>query len=160
MASGHAINHRCSDRRSRGHSGRPTQDAQGHAHGGADGGPDTGSDRRSARGAGQGVGIFGSVFSHLSLLDSRGRLPHDFLRGQLPALGAAGSVRCHSNVWRRARRSHQVFAVMGTPLFVLDLYAHAYHIDFGAAAARYVDAFLANTDRDEVQRRLEAARQG
>jgi len=49
---------------------------------------------------------------------------------------------------------------MGTPLFVLDLYAHAYHIDFGAAAARYVDAFLANTDRDEVQRRLEAARQG
>lgn len=53
---------------------------------------------------------------------------------------------------------HSQSAVMGTPLFVLDLYEHAYHIDFGAAAARYVDAFFANAHWDEVQRRLEAAR--
>ena len=53
---------------------------------------------------------------------------------------------------------HSQSAVMGTPLFVLDLYEHAYHIDFGAAAARYVDAFFANAHWDEVQRRLDAAR--
>lgn len=55
---------------------------------------------------------------------------------------------------------HSQSAVMGTPLLVLDLYEHAYHIDFGAAAARYVDAFFANVHWDEVQRRLEAARKG
>jgi len=53
---------------------------------------------------------------------------------------------------------HSQSAVMGTPLLVLDLYEHAYHIDFGAAAARYVDAFFANVQWDEVQRRLEMAR--
>src|SRR6187399_3137599 len=53
---------------------------------------------------------------------------------------------------------HSQSAVMGTPLLVLDLYEHAYHMDFGAAAARYVDAFFANVHWDEVQRRLEAAR--
>jgi len=53
---------------------------------------------------------------------------------------------------------HSQSAVMGTPLFVLDLYEHAYHIDFGAAAARYVDAVFANAHWDEVQRRLEQAR--
>lgn len=55
---------------------------------------------------------------------------------------------------------HSQSAVMGTPLLVLDLYEHAYHIDFGAAAARYVDAFFANAHWDEVQKRLEAARKG
>ncbi|MEO8500017.1 MAG: Fe-Mn family superoxide dismutase [Vicinamibacteria bacterium] len=53
---------------------------------------------------------------------------------------------------------HSQSAVMGTPLLVLDLYEHAYHIDFGAAASRYVDAFFANVHWDEVQRRLESAR--
>lgn len=53
---------------------------------------------------------------------------------------------------------HSQSAVMGTPLLVLDLYEHAYHLDFGAAAARYVDAFFANVHWDEVQRRLEGAR--
>ena len=53
---------------------------------------------------------------------------------------------------------HSQSAVMGTPLLVLDLYEHAYHIDFGAAAARYVDAFFTNVQWDEVQRRLESAR--
>lgn len=55
---------------------------------------------------------------------------------------------------------HSQSAVMGTPLLVLDLYEHAYHLDFGAAAARYVDAFFANVHWDEVQRRLEVARKG
>lgn len=30
----------------------------------------------------------------------------------------------------------------GTPLLALDMYEHAYHMDFGAAAGAYVDAFM------------------
>jgi superoxide dismutase, Fe-Mn family len=40
------------------------------------------------------------------------------------------------------------------PLLVLDMYEHAYHIDYGAAAARYVDAFMQNVNWEEVSRRL------
>ena len=34
------------------------------------------------------------------------------------------------------------------------MYEHAYHLDYGAAAARYVDAFMENVDWEEVSRRL------
>jgi len=30
----------------------------------------------------------------------------------------------------------------GRPILVLDMYEHAYHMDYGAAAARYVDTFM------------------
>ncbi len=38
-----------------------------------------------------------------------------------------------------------------------DMYEHAYHMDYGAAAAKYVDAFMQNVNWDEVNRRVEAA---
>ena len=41
------------------------------------------------------------------------------------------------------------------PLLVLDMYEHAYAVDYGAAAAKYVDAFMANVKWDEVLRRHE-----
>jgi Fe-Mn family superoxide dismutase len=43
------------------------------------------------------------------------------------------------------------------PLLVLDMYEHAYHIDYGAEAARYIDAFFQNVNWDEVERRRERA---
>jgi Fe-Mn family superoxide dismutase len=43
------------------------------------------------------------------------------------------------------------------PLLVLDMYEHSYHLDYGAAHARYIDAFFANVSWDEVNRRLERA---
>jgi len=52
---------------------------------------------------------------------------------------------------------HMHNAVLGAPLLVLDMYEHAYHMDFGAAAGRYVDAFMANVNWDEVSRRAEWA---
>ena len=52
---------------------------------------------------------------------------------------------------------HMHNAVLGAPLLVLDMYEHAYHMDFGAAAARYVDAFMDNVNWDEVGRRVEWA---
>jgi len=43
------------------------------------------------------------------------------------------------------------------PLLVLDMYEHAYQMDFGAAAAKYLDAFFANINWDEVNKRYERA---
>jgi Fe-Mn family superoxide dismutase len=46
---------------------------------------------------------------------------------------------------------------MSRPLLVLDMYEHAYHMDYGAAAAKYVDAFMNNVNWEEVNRRTEAS---
>jgi Fe-Mn family superoxide dismutase len=46
----------------------------------------------------------------------------------------------------------------GRPILVNDMFEHAYHIDYGAAAARYVDAFMDNVNWDECNRRYEEAR--
>ena len=43
------------------------------------------------------------------------------------------------------------------PILALDMYEHAYHIDFGANAKAYVDAFLRNVDWTAVQARHEDA---
>lgn len=42
------------------------------------------------------------------------------------------------------------------PLLVMDMYEHAYQIDFGAAAAQYIDAFFRNIQWEVVASRLEA----
>ncbi|MBN8831346.1 MAG: superoxide dismutase [Sphingomonadales bacterium] len=47
---------------------------------------------------------------------------------------------------------------MSTPLLVLDIYEHAFHMDYGAAAAKYVDAFMQNVDWEIVDRRYRALR--
>ncbi|MPZ46264.1 MAG: superoxide dismutase [Betaproteobacteria bacterium] len=44
-----------------------------------------------------------------------------------------------------------------TPVLALDMYEHSYHIDYGAAAAKYVDAFMQNVRWEEVDRRFSAA---
>ena len=44
-----------------------------------------------------------------------------------------------------------------TPVLALDMYEHAYHMDFGAKAAAYVEAFMANIRWDAVYRRYGAA---
>ncbi len=42
------------------------------------------------------------------------------------------------------------------PLLVMDMYEHAYHMDYGAAAAKYIDAFMANVNWDAVAERMTA----
>jgi Fe-Mn family superoxide dismutase len=42
----------------------------------------------------------------------------------------------------------------GTPLLALDMYEHSYHLDYGAKAAAYVDAFMNNINWENVSRRL------
>jgi len=52
---------------------------------------------------------------------------------------------------------HTQTAASSAPLLVMDMYEHAYQMDYGAAAARYLDAFFQNIQWDEVHRRLERA---
>ena len=44
-----------------------------------------------------------------------------------------------------------------TPLLALDMYEHAYHLDFGAKAGAYVEAFMRNIAWDAVYLRYDAA---
>ena len=53
---------------------------------------------------------------------------------------------------------HKETVAMGVPVLVCDMYEHSYAIDFGAAAAKYVDAFWQNVDWAVVDRRLGKAR--
>lgn len=40
-----------------------------------------------------------------------------------------------------------------TPILALDMYEHSYHMDYGAKAAAYVDAFMQNIAWDRVAKR-------
>ncbi|MBC8750450.1 MULTISPECIES: superoxide dismutase [Paraburkholderia] len=44
----------------------------------------------------------------------------------------------------------------GVPILALDMYEHSYHMDFGAKAAAYVDAFMQNIDWTRAVTRFEA----
>ena len=46
------------------------------------------------------------------------------------------------------------------PILALDMYEHAYHIDFGARAAAYVDAVMANLHWERIAARYRQARHG
>lgn len=45
----------------------------------------------------------------------------------------------------------------GVPILALDMYEHAYHMDFGAAAGAYVDAFMGNISWAAVYGRYQRA---
>jgi Fe-Mn family superoxide dismutase len=64
---------------------------------------------------------------------------------------ATGELR---NQWAS---DHMHGAVAGVPMLVLDMYEHSYHLDYGSAAARYLDAFLDNVDWQIVDRRFQLA---
>jgi Fe-Mn family superoxide dismutase len=52
---------------------------------------------------------------------------------------------------------HTPAIVGGIPVLALDMHEHAYHIDFGANARAYVDAFMRNIDWKAVEGRHEDA---
>jgi Fe-Mn family superoxide dismutase len=53
---------------------------------------------------------------------------------------------------------HMHNAPTGIPLLALDMYEHAFHMDYGAAAAKYIEAFMQNVKWEEVNRRYSSAR--
>jgi Fe-Mn family superoxide dismutase len=84
-------------------------------------------------------------------------------------VGSANAMRGGSG-WvllsysRRDRRLHNQVGfdhtqaiVDAVPVLALDMYEHAYHIDFGANATAYVDAFMRNVDWAVVADRMREA---
>lgn len=68
-------------------------------------------------------------------------------------LGFNQHTRQVENYWM-ADHAHAPAAT--TPLLVMDMYEHSYQMDFGAAAARYIDAFFQNVQWDAVAARIAA----
>lgn len=56
------------------------------------------------------------------------------------------------NYWAADHAHNSPFSV---PLLLLDMYEHSYQMDYGAAAAKYIDAFMQNVNWDEVNARVE-----
>jgi Fe-Mn family superoxide dismutase len=78
-----------------------------------------------------------------------------------PSLGGSGWVvlgynRQFGTVENYWMADHLHSPVMTVPLLVMDMYEHSYHMDFGAAAAQYVDAFFNNINWESVLARIEA----
>jgi len=70
-------------------------------------------------------------------------------------LGYNGQFGTLENYWM-ADHMHNPAATV--PLLVMDMYEHSYHMDFGAAAGQYVDAFFNNVNWERVLARMEALR--
>jgi len=85
----------------------------------------------------------------------------DFRRTGMSLGGGSGWVILNYNyrdqvVHNYWAADHTVNLAWGVPLLVMDMYEHAYAMDYGANAGAYVDAFFQNINWDEVNRRTVA----
>jgi len=76
--------------------------------------------------------------------------------------GGSGWVTLALNLETRDLRiygatGHNQAVAAGVPLLVLDMFEHAYAIDYGAAHGKYVEAFFKNVDWAVVDKRLARA---
>jgi Fe-Mn family superoxide dismutase len=69
-------------------------------------------------------------------------------------LGFNEHTRQLENYWMA---DHASAPAATRPILVMDMYEHAYQMDYGAAAAKYIDAFFQNIQWEKVAQRLEAA---
>ena len=69
-------------------------------------------------------------------------------------LGFNVHTRRLENYWMA---DHATAPAATLPLLVLDMYEHSYQMDYGAATAKYVDAFFRNIQWDAVESRLAKA---
>lgn len=65
----------------------------------------------------------------------------------------------HQRLINQYASEHSQSVTGGIPVLALDMYEHAYHIDFGANAKAYVEAFMRNLDWSAVSGRYEDALQ-
>jgi Fe-Mn family superoxide dismutase len=66
-------------------------------------------------------------------------------------LGFNEHLKLLENYWLADHATNPAFT---RPVLVMDMYEHAYQMDYGAAAAKYIDAFFANIQWDAVAKRL------
>lgn len=84
----------------------------------------------------------------------------EFRRTAMSLAGGSGWCVLTYNLYTHELRNqwawdHMHGAISGLPLLALDMYEHAFHMDYGSAAAKYVDAFLRNVNWDEVDKRFD-----
>ncbi len=83
----------------------------------------------------------------------------DFRRTAMSLAGGSGwcvlalnlHLGCLENYWGW---DHTNISAMGIPLLALDMYEHSFQMDYGAAAAKYVDAWFRNVDWAVVDARF------
>ena len=66
--------------------------------------------------------------------------------------------RRHKRFSNQIATDHTQAAVDAAPVLVLDMYEHAYLMDFGANATAYIDTFFRNINWEVVLKRIKAAR--
>ncbi len=93
---------------------------------------------------------------------SLGRWEEEFRATGAGLAGGSGWVVLDCDLVTRALRirgsgNHTQASAASLPLLVMDMYEHAYQMDYGAAAAKYVDAFFENLRWEEVERRFQRA---
>jgi superoxide dismutase, Fe-Mn family len=66
-------------------------------------------------------------------------------------LGYNQVFRILENYWMA---DHSTSPPRTTPILVMDMYEHAYQMDYGAAAAKYIDAFFANINWETAAQRF------
>jgi Fe-Mn family superoxide dismutase len=68
-------------------------------------------------------------------------------------LGYNEKLKLLENYWLADHASNPADT---SPILIMDMYEHAYQMDYGAAAAKYIDAFFANIRWDKAAERLSA----
>lgn len=86
----------------------------------------------------------------------------EFRRTGMSLAGGSGWCVLTYNLHMRSLHNHWAWdhmhgAIAGVPLLALDMYEHSYHMDYGTAAAKYVDAFFRNIDWQVIDRRYAQA---
>lgn len=86
----------------------------------------------------------------------------EFRKVALGLGGGSGWVVLSANLYtaqlhNRWAWDHHISLPGEAPLLVCDMYEHAYAIDYGSAAPKYVDAFMRNVNWAEVNRRFAIA---
>jgi Fe-Mn family superoxide dismutase len=66
-------------------------------------------------------------------------------------LGYNQALKILENYWMA---DHSTSPPRTTPILVMDMYEHAYQMDYGAAAAKYIDAFFANINWEAAAQRF------
>lgn len=66
-------------------------------------------------------------------------------------LGFNQKLKLLENYWMA---DHSSAPANTSPVLVMDMYEHAYQMDYGAAAAKYIDAFFSNINWETVGQRI------
>jgi superoxide dismutase, Fe-Mn family len=93
---------------------------------------------------------------------SLGRWEEEFRATGAGLAGGSGWVVLDCELGSKALRihaggNHTQASAVALPLLVMDMYEHAYQMDYGAAAAKYIDAFFENLRWEDVERRFQRA---